>query len=116
MERGTSEDNLEAEPLGKRPQTDLLDLPSEADVQVTAGAEDAPLPRKKLKVLLQERLAGAPSVIIDCDFADIQSDKDLRSMVTQISECVGINSKSNKPFQLKLTGVHTKLYDKLSKQ
>ena len=79
--------------------------------------EDAGMkPRKKLKDVLKEKLEKAPRVLIDCDFAQVQKDREIKSMVVQISECIASNKKAESPFNIRLTGVHKDLKDKLSKQ
>ncbi len=73
-------------------------------------------PRKKLKEVLAEKLESAPSIIIDCEFESVQKERELKSMVVQISECLGLNKKADAPFRIYLTGVHEKLREKLEKQ
>ncbi len=73
-------------------------------------------PQRKLKDLMKERLEKAPSMIIDCDFAKVQNDKEVASMVVQISECIHLNKRSLKPINIHLTGLHDKLFERLTKQ
>jgi Trm5-related predicted tRNA methylase len=101
--------------IGKRLPVDLNPL------EDTTNASNAPehqttLPRKKLKEALAEKLESAPNIIIDCDFEAVQKDRELKSMVVQISECLGLNKRAEAPFRIHLTGVHEKLREKLHKQ
>ena len=72
--------------------------------------------RAKLKDVMKHKLKDAPTVIIDCDFADIQNDRELASIVVQISECIHTNKRSQSPVNIRLSGLHDKLREKLQKQ
>lgn len=105
--------------IGKRQPAELPANPSlpEEALQGSPGPEpQTNPPRKKLKDVLAEKLESAPSIVIDCDFGSVQRDKELKSMVVQISECLGLNKRAEAPFRIYLTGVHEKLQEKLEKQ
>jgi Trm5-related predicted tRNA methylase len=101
--------------IGKRDPED--DSQAQEDQKKPTAPEPQPAPpRKKLKDVLAEKLESAPSIIIDCDFASVQKERELKSMVVQISECLGLNKRAEAPFRIYLTGVHDKLREKLEKQ
>ena len=101
--------------IGKRQPVDLSP-PDEATKASTGPEHITHAPRKKLKEALAEKLESAPSIIIDCDFEAVQKDRELKSIVVQISECLGLNKRAEAPFRIHLTGVHEKLREKLQKQ
>lgn len=70
---------------------------------MTSGIVEEPVinpPRKVRQEQFLENIKKASKVIIDCDFEDLMTDKDLNSMARQLSECYSINRKSDKPFNL----------------
>ena len=113
----TSDQARLAEALHKPPQPLEDSEPSPVSIALHPVGQQAPeRNRKKLKDLLAERLISAPQLIIDCDFEQQQKEKDLKSIVVQLSDCINLNKRATHPFKLHLTGVHKKLQSMLEKQ
>lgn len=71
---------------------------------------------RSFKAELRQKLECAPVVVIDCDFAEQQGEKEMRSLVTQLSHCVCLNKKASFPLRIRLVGVYPALGEQLAKQ
>ena len=65
----------------------------------------AKLKGKKFKEEFRKKLETSTPIIIDCDFEDNHSAKDLRSLVNQFSYILGANKRFEKPFKIYLAGL-----------
>jgi len=53
-------------------------------------------------------LAG-PKYVIDCDFEDYMTERELKSLAQQLAYCHSINKKMSKPMNIYVTGVGPRL-------
>jgi tRNA (guanine9-N1)-methyltransferase len=73
------------------------------------------IPRKVREEQFLTNVKKGIKVIIDCDFEDLMSEKNINSMVRQISDCYSVNRHSSSPFNLILFDVGENLLIHLKK-
>jgi len=73
------------------------------------------IPRKVREEQYLKNVEKGIKVIIDCNFEDLMSEKNINSMVRQISDCYSVNRHSSSPFNLILFDVGENLLTQLKK-
>lgn len=57
-----------------------------------------------------------PRIIIDCDFNDLMTEKEIKSVCQQFAYCTNVNKQANPPINLIFSGVKGPLRQQLTKQ
>ena len=79
------------------------------------GGDDKKRPRRRGRDEVEADLATAPTIMIDVDFTELMSDKELTSLCKQLKECYSTVLRSEHPLNVVVVGCDDKLLRSLAK-
>jgi hypothetical protein len=82
----------------------------------TEEGEPQKLTKQEKQKMFFDLVQQGPRIIIDCDFNDLMTEKEVKSVCQQFAYCTNVNKQAKRPVHLIMSGLKGPVKDQLTKQ